>query len=691
MKTRPEILAPAGSMESLTAAINCGADAVYLGSKSLNARRNAGNFDYGELCEAVAEAHLHGAKILQTLNIVMFDNELDELLKAAMNIAAIGVDAVIVQDLGVLSLLKRAVPSLKLFSSTQMAVHNLSGALQAEALGCSRIVLARELSSSEIRHIRENVKAQIEVFVHGALCMSVSGQCYLSSMIGGRSGNRGLCAQPCRLPFNCGEREYALSLKDLSLVERVDELCEIGVNSLKIEGRMKRPEYVAAAVTALRQALDGQAPNLEQLRAVFSRSGFTSGYFDGKRDIFMFGARQKDDVTAASSVLSELALLASRDIGPVPLFGAFTAEEGEPISLAVKDSDGNCAFFEGDAPQIARSKPTDEERVRQSLMKTGGTAFHFEDLDIELGENLMIPVSQLNELRRRCLEQLVATRKAPRPLDFIPQSKDNENHAAAFAKQKIRSRLSSLSQLSEKLISHSDELLLPLFELQSCKSLPCPAEKIIAEIPRMLFTEQEKTAAALKSVKAAGITRAWCGNIGALRLAREAGLLPEAGWSLNLTNRYALNTVRELQTDSAELSFELSLPQAKALCGAVRETGILAYGFLPLMYFRSCPVRDKSGCDGCLRDRTLTDRKGISFAVKCPEHLKMRGESELFNYLPLYLADRINELSDFAFLTLWFTREDAKACADIAAQYKGTEKPLLPQDYTRGLYYRSVI
>ncbi|WMJ84892.1 DUF3656 domain-containing U32 family peptidase [Oscillospiraceae bacterium LTW-04] len=687
---RPEILAPAGSMESLQAAVNCGANAVYLGAKALNARRNAGNFDEVALSEAVCYAHLHGVKILQTLNIVMFDNEIDDLLRAAETAAKLGVDAAIVQDWGVLSLLKATVPELPLFASTQMAVHNLSGAKMAEEMGCKRVVLARELSAGEIAHIVQNISAQTEVFVHGALCMSVSGQCYLSSMLGGRSGNRGLCAQPCRLPFACASSSHALSLKDLSLIERVQELAALGVSSLKIEGRMKRPEYVAAAVTALRQALDGEQPDIDRLRSVFSRSGFTTGYFDSKRDRFMFGIRQKDDVTAATSVLGELAQLAGRDIGAVPVEGAFTAFEDEPISLALRDRDKNNVFVEGDVPQAAHTKPTDEARVRQSLLKTGGTPFHFIDLDIALSDGLMIPVSQLNALRREAFEQLSARRCAPHPHRFYPDRPPLPATAIAPPSQPALRIRCQANQLSKSLLDCCESVILPLNEVAEGIRLGVTPQRIIAEIPRILFTDEDQVAQKLKMLRTLGVTRAWCGNVGAVWLAKQAGLSVCGGWSLNLTNTFALQTAAQVGLSDAELSFELSLSQAMHLRSSM-PLGLIAYGSLPLMTFRNCPVRAQIGCARCDRKQTLTDRKDVAFAVRCDPCDAQTGVSALYNSVPLYLADRRDELIGLSFVTLWFTGESPLQCQHIAAAYAGRADAAPPKDYTRGLYYRTVL
>ncbi len=685
----PEILAPAGTMDALKAAVNCGADAVYFGGKALNARRNAENFDEDELREAISYAHLHGTKLFQTLNIVMFDGEEKQLLLTAETAAKLGVDAAIVQDWGVLSILKSAVPELPLYASTQMAVHNLEGAKIAEQLGCKRIVLAREMTAAEIERVVKGVSAQVEVFVHGALCMSVSGQCYLSSMLGGRSGNRGLCAQPCRLPFNCGSADHALSLKDLSLVERVKELSALGVSSLKIEGRMKRPEYVAAAVTALRQALNGEQPDMSRLRSVFSRSGFTTGYFDDKRDGDMFGIRQKEDVTAASGVLGELSRLANTDIGAVALEGAFTAERDMPISLALRDEDKNSVYVEGEIPQIALNKPTDEERVRQNLGKTGGTAFHFEDLDISLDDGLMIPVSQINALRREALDKLSESREKLRPLAFygklppLPEKKSDSR-----GKQLLRARCGA-EQLSNELIKTCDEFVVSLNDIPAALSMGISPERIIAEIPRMLFSGSEKVASQLKSAAANGVRRAWCGNIGALTLVQNANMEPVGGWSLNITNRYSLAETGRLGISQQELSFELPLPLAARLaengsCGAV------VYGYLPLMEFRNCPIKARIGCKACGRKAKITDRMGIEFPVRCPQDRLFSGESELLNSVPLYLAERVKEFAAFDFLTLWFTEESAEQCKKIVSEYR-SNRPSSLQSYTRGLYYRNVL
>ncbi|MEG1849725.1 MAG: DUF3656 domain-containing protein, partial [Oscillospiraceae bacterium] len=474
---------------------------------------------------------------------------------------------------------------------------------------------------------------------------------------------------------------------DLTLADRFAELRELGVASLKIEGRMKRPEYVAAAVTALVDAREGRAPDLDRLRSVFSRSGFTSGYFDGKLDASMFGLRQKEDVVAAAGVLGELERLATQEKPRVGLEGVLTAQAGEPISLALRDRDGHSVYCEGETPQAARTKPTDEERARASLLKTGGTPYFFDDLSIELGDGLMLPVSQLNALRRDALDRMTALRAALQGTPFSDRAKRQHLKTLNLRYPTLRARCKA-SQLSGELLTHCSEVILPIGEIESAmREFSLSPARILAEIPRMLFSDEQQTQDALGALRRQGITRAWAGNLGAVGLAREAGLEPVGGWSLNLFNSDALAEARDtLGLLETELSFELGLQKAKSLGDELR-CGLVAYGSLPLMEFRNCPMKAAVGCAACGGASALTDRMGIRFPVRCAHD-----GSELLNSVPLYLADRREELTGFSFVTLWFTDEDAACCGRIAAQYAGAVPAVLPPGgHTRGLYYRSVL
>lgn len=689
---RPEILAPAGSFDSLIAAVQCGADAVYLGGKGMNARRSAGNFDAEELRRAVEYCHLRDVKVYQTINIVMFQHETDEAIDTIRQAAEAGVDAVLTQDLAIARMVRECAPSLPIHASTQMSIHNIEGVRLCEELGFSRAVLARELTAGEIAAICAATPLEIEVFVHGALCMSVSGQCYLSSMIGGRSGNRGLCAQPCRLPFSAdGGGEYALSLKDLSLADRIGELTRMGVASLKIEGRMKRPEYVAAAVTAVRRAREGEPVDFETLRSVFSRSGFTKGYFDGKIDREMFGRRQKEDVTSAAGVLGELEKLYAKENPLVPVTMEFTAGAGEAVALTVRDRDGHAVTVTGEAPLLAEKKPTDADRARQNLAKTGGTPYYAEVIDCTIGPGLLVPASALNALRREALEELTARRSAVEPHPFTDRVPRLADAPADRRKPKLRARVSA-GQLTRRLAGYCDEFQVPLEEAEDVLASGfVQPDQVIVEIPRILFDGAPKALELLRRAGELGVRRAWCGNLGAVTLAREAGLLPEGGYSLNVTNAYALRECARLGLGACELSFELDLGEARRLDGGLAK-GILAYGYLPLMALRNCPIQAAKGCRACRGYESLIDRKGVAFTVDCGAHDGRRREvSDLYNSVPLWLADRPEELRGFDFITLYFTRETPEVCERVAAAYAGEPGAYQPEARTRGLYYREVL
>jgi len=408
---KPEILAPVGGEEQLKAALRCGADAVYFGLQNFNARRNADNFNGADLSDTIRQCHEHSCRVYITINTLVFDDELDDVYKAVDTAAMAGADALIIQDFAVAAYAKEHYPDLKRFASTQMAVHNSEGVKMLQKWGFDRIVLARELSLKEIKAVIDETGADVEVFVHGAHCMSLSGNCYLSSMIGGRSGNRGLCAQPCRLDCTVCGRDHALSLKDMSYMDHIRELADAGVGSLKIEGRMKRAEYVAAAVTACRNARDGRPYDVDTLRSVFSRSGFTDGYLMGKRDLSMFGYRTKDDVTAATNdVLKGLAKLYEKEPQTVPVQIFFEAKRGEESMLSLSDGE-IWVSLKGAVPEEARTQNMTVESAKKNLTKLGGTVYYCEEFNADIEEGLMLPISALNELRRNAVSKLTDLRR----------------------------------------------------------------------------------------------------------------------------------------------------------------------------------------------------------------------------------------------------------------------------------------
>ena len=683
-----ELLAPAGNLESLLAAVHSGADAVYFGYGELNARRNAKNFDEQSLGEASRICKERGVKMHMTVNTMVYDREYDQVLKTLEIACRYGIDALIVQDLGVAALVREAAPEMPMHASTQLTVHNVSGAWQAKELGFSRVVLAREMSREEIAAITAQVPIETEVFVHGALCMCVSGQCYMSSVIGERSGNRGLCAQPCRLPFSSGRRGdsgYALSLKDLSLADRVQELARMGVSSFKIEGRMKRPEYVAAAVSQFRQALLGAQADMDLMAAVFSRSGFTQGYFDGRLGLDMFGTRQKEDVLAGQKVLKSLSDLASKDVPRVGVDFSFSMQQDQPVVLTANDREGHTVSAQGEVPQTALKAPTNEELVRRSLEKTGGTFYYLNSLETELGEGLICPASQLNALRRQALEQLTEQRGQIVPIGFESVARQSKRGRSSAAVPALRAQIRQISQLTDSLAASCEQMILPLDEVlrhaaELDKSL---LPKIAVSLPRVVFGDDAaQLTERLNECRRMGIEHLSVGNLGGVYLGRQLGFTLHGEFGLNIANEGCLQEYEKLGLADCLLSFELSLSRAKAV-GGLLPRGLLIYGRLPLMVTRNCPIR-LSGCRDCKGFGTLTDRKKEVFEVRCSG----RKYSEIFNSRPVYLADRMEELSGFDYGLLYFTSEGPKQVDRILREYTILHEPM--EQITRGLYYRNV-
>ncbi len=695
-----EILAPAGSREALEAAVLSGADAVYLGVGNFNARRNAQNFTKEDLPAITEYCHIHGVNVHLTLNTLCSDNELPEALELVKCGCASGVDAFIIQDLGLARLVHKLAPDMPLHASTQMAVMSPAGFQALEELGFTRAVLPRELSLREIKEIRKATTMELELFIHGALCMCVSGQCYLSAMLGGRSGNRGLCAQPCRLKFEApGGTRHDLSLKDLSIIEHLPELAAAGISSFKIEGRMKRPEYVAAAVTACQKALRGeQDPALEQdLRAVFSRSGFTDGYFTGHRGVQMFGTRQKDDVTAAAPVLEKLSSLYAEDHRQAVLDMTFSATVGSSMELTVScftEQGPLTASVKSENPvSKAQNKAATAESVEKQLRKTGGTGYQVEDLDITLEGDCFLPVSSLNELRRNAIAKLnvlwqdTVSKDCAEPDAYLPQAMPL--HQAAELSTLLR--VSGFHQIPDRWLQEPAALqglglsavIVPV-QTPDAKLLLLQKAQIpfAVELPRALYGNNEKIHSLLETAKGYGAKFVLAGNLDGVILAKEHGLPIYTNFGINAYNSLTLSELEALGVTAAICSAELPLSELNKLKGTLRR-GILSYGRLPLMLTRNCPVKNGTDCSSCHKDRGLTDRKGIFFPVQCNN-----GVSELLNSVPIQLADRQTELWNLDFQLLYCTTEEKEEIEQIALAYKDQETPT--GDFTRGLYFRGV-
>ena len=684
-----EILAPVGNEEMLRAAVFSGADAVYLGFSGFNARTSANNFNADTLKDAVAFCHARGVAVHVALNTTVYGGELPALEQAIRAVAASGADAVICQDLAVATLIGKIAPQLPRHGSTQMSVHSLQGALELKELGFTRVVLARELSMPEVEHITKHCGIETECFVHGALCMCVSGQCYMSAFLGGRSGNRGSCAGPCRLPFEANAlpegkpgRLHHLSLKDNSVIDKLDKLQALGVASAKIEGRLRTPEYVAAAVSACLAGREGRAYDRDLLKNAFSRSGFTSGYLDGKIDGTMFGVRSEADAEQTKKTLPMLRELYRRERSRVPVKMKLEIEEGGE-KLTVIDADGSKAFAYGDAePQPARTDPT--ESLHRSLAKTGGTPFAVEDQDITVemdGGPWFIPGGAVNELRREALDALLKKREVLRPWPTT------EEHVPALplrtlpSRRTLRARFENWEQVPERALDGIEYLILPIAQADRV-----PREwraKTLLELPRVMFGKlEEDTARRIAATQDAGFAGYEVSNIAHLRLCR--GLPMSGSFGLNITNQLAA----QFYADNG-LGSMLILPEVKdsdistiapTHNGRPVPTGVLVYGHMPLMITRACPLQNIHDCAHCDKTGVLTDRKAKKFPVRCG-----LGVRTIYNPVPIYMGDKPGALTvDYG--VAYFTLESREEAAKILEMIR-THAPF-EGDFTRGLYFK---
>ncbi|MCD7823548.1 MAG: U32 family peptidase [Oscillospiraceae bacterium] len=682
---KPELLAPCGSMESLLAALKAGCDAVYIGGKLFSARQNAGNFSHEDIIEAIKECHRRGVKIYQAINIAVFDSELESLADEIRFACSAGIDGLIVQDRAVERIVRGSCPDMPIHASTQMTIHFSDGVLWAADHGYTRVVLSRELDKNTISKLSD-LGAETEIFVHGALCMSVSGQCYLSAMIGSRSANRGLCAGACRLPFSSlgkPKDKYALSLKDLTLINEAKELSEIGASSLKIEGRMKRPEYVSAATGEFRSALDGKDYDYELLRSAFSRSGFTDGYFLGKRDGSMFGARSIEDVTDMTSSLTRIHEKYKSEYPRFSLSMSLRLQRNENSALTATDG-SETIVVSGAVPQEAINRPLTQDAAISQLSKLGGTLYRPGEITAEIEPGLMLPLSELNSLRRQAVEKLDRLRqekftveKPFTPTDYLPEADKKPKKPISWWVS-----VEKLSQL-EKI--DCERVIIPLSLAEDYIKSGFDPGKAILSPPRFTL-HADKVEADLIAAKALGFKTAMAVNSGYIRMLERLGLDAVGGFGLNITNslsadEYALDGLKALT-----LSYELKAAQLSNIQASVPKGAVL-YGRLPLMVMANCPIKAEAGCKAC--SRSLTDRTGTVFPLRC----RMReGEdyNELLNSKTLYLPDKLGYF-DIDFGILMFTDETAEEVETVLSDYKSGITRRDGKDYTNGLYFRGVL
>ena len=690
-----ELLSPAGGFDSLIAAVQTGADAVYMGFGAFNARRSAKNFTDEEFASAVSYCHLRGVRVFLTLNTLLTDRELVQAADALKKACAMGVDAILVQDWGLLTLAREIVPDVPLHASTQMSLFTLGGANEAAAQGMERVVLARELDRDEVREICAGCPAEIEIFIHGALCMCYSGQCEMSAVVGERSGNRGACAQPCRLPYGVNgpcRGGHPLSLKDANLSAYLGEMAEMGVACLKLEGRMKRPEYVAVITGIYRRLLDEKrrptAEEARQLEQAFSRSGFTDGYWLGKKGPQMFGTRPENAPEPKELFAEARAQYENgRENRKIPVNLRLTVRRGEPVRLG-----GACAVHGGAAfamstgavPEEARNRAVTAEELRQRLSKTGGTVFTADRVEIELDEGLMVPASVINGLRRELLDELAARR------EDIPHRRVLEAAALPEAPEPPKTMRFTCSvlkaqQVTAALLAEKPAIVyVPIEELERLDAgLDWGETELCAVLPRIFRTADEPVLRQLLE-RHPEATAVAVGNLGHLPIVRGLGRTLRGDFGLNIFNSRALLFWREQGLSSAAVSFELRWQQIRDLnkhlpCEAI------VYGRLPLMVMENCVTRCNVACTHGAGS-VLTDRTGAQFPVTCGYGCRC----EIQNSRTLFLADKPEmHRCGLTYGRLRFTTETPEQCAAVLRRYKDGGD-WTPDDMTRGLFYRGV-
>ena len=698
-----ELLSPAGGWEAMTAAVQNGADAVYMGFGGLNARRSARNFTDEEFREAVAYCHLRGVKVYLTLNTLVTDRELPAAAEALKKASDMGVDAILIQDWGIWRMAREIAPDVPLHASTQMSLHTLGGACRAAELGLERVVLARELSRRDIHTITRDCPAEIEVFGHGALCMCYSGQCEMSAVIGGRSGNRGACAQPCRLPYGVNEKAaggHPLSLKDANLADYVQELEQMGVACLKLEGRMKRPEYVAVITGIYRRLLDEKrGPSREesrQLEAAFSRNGFTDGYYKGRTGPEMFGTRPENAPEPKELFARAKAGYSREDSRRVPVDMVCTLRAGEPVALTAS-AGGHVVRAEGPAPEEARNRVLTVEELQARLEKTGGTVFRPRDTRVELDDGLMLPASAVNALRRQALEGLEAALAQPpvrRTGTPSPLPQDQPGPDAPV----LTCSIMRPEQLTEPL-AQCGTVYVPA-ELLEKIDLDRWAEMthICAVLPRIFRTEDQAALRALLQRHRQQLSAVALGNLGHLPIAEGLGLPLWGDLGLNLFNSESLLFWKELGLEAAAVSMELRWQQIRDL-RKVLPCEAVVYGRLPLMIMENCVIRNELGCRDAGRDYTdrsparrcgqenvLVDRTGAQF----PLVGQWGHRCEIENSKVLFLADKPEwRQLGLTRARLRFTTESPEECVRVLRAYQG-RSDYRPDQLTRGLFYRGV-
>jgi len=733
-----ELLSPAGDFAALVAAVQNGADAVYFGARGFNARRSADNFGGDGLASAVRYCHERGVKVYITLNTMVRQDEFDKLDETVREIALAGADAVIVQDLGVARAVRRIAPHMALHASTQMAVHNLAGVKLLQKMGFARVVLAREMDFEEIRACADT-GVDVEVFGHGALCVSCSGQCLMSSLIGGRSGNRGMCAQPCRMKYRLdGKEGYYLSPRDLMTADIIHRMLDAGVTSLKIEGRLKRPEYVAVVTGIYRRALDGETiteKDTDALRQIFSRGGFTHGYGPGAEESTLMyherpnhagilaGRVDKNGFVTLLCDVDENDLIMLQGAGddiPVKLSGkkgqripCKKALHGMLLCRLVSDAQmtaarktwqdehraqhlqaslsvhvGHAAVLSvwngaalvqvtGAVVQQAQSKPFDENRTRAQLQKTGGTAYVLSDIAIDADHDAFLPVSELNNLRRDALDAF--SRENTKAVQALHELGDISLSAPPASGTQLRVQSGNVEALKNALRAGADSVCFSPFDMRRLDdALALPA--FYLALPQVMRQEELENIHRWALAHSDRILGVYLSNIAHFAYAWPGERIADAG--MNMANNLS---VRELNADLYTPSVELTARQISQLGG---KKDLIVHGYLPLMQLRHCPNRAVKGLKGKHAACRLCDQKDApplpAFEDRTGAKFQLRRIAydsgcvlQLLNSVPLMLLRRADKLPR---ASVWRMLIDSPGEAEYVKLYRAC---LDGQDYTR--------
>ena len=691
-----ELLSPAGSPEAVIAAVQNGADAIYMGLGNFNARRGAKNFTDEEFERSMRYCRIRGCKVYVTLNTLVNDREIAQAVESARLASQLGADGIIVQDLGLAYAIRQALPDIPLHASTQMSIHNLAGVEAAAEMGMTRAVLARELSLEQIKFITQHASIETEVFVHGALCFCQSGQCYMSALIGRRSGNRGMCAQPCRMQYSLGGRmdDYPMSLKDNCLVDRLRELEDAGVACLKIEGRMKRPEYTAIVTKIYSKALkEHRQPSdeeMETLEKAFSRQGFTQGYFNGdKKD--MFGRREEPDKDTEKLFTLARKGYSEGELRRVPVHFYTVAEKGMPVKAIAFDDDGNRAAAMGGVPEKARGQGLTATYITEQMFKTGGTPYNCVENRAQADPGLYLPASEINDLRRRLVSELSEQRAKP-PIRRVGKLPEKPKGKLPTGDPAMIFQVLTEEQLSPELAALRPKYLyVPLTLMVEKLDLLRPfAEQgtiPVAVLPRVI-ADNEAAAVydMLSRMFDQGVNEALVGNLGHAMLAKKAGMKLRGDFGLNTFNSLSMEVIRQAGFISATASFELRLSQIRDMIKPL-DTELIIYGRIPLMVSDQCIIRHSAGRCNCQTPGQMADRMGSVFPV-----VKEFGcRNVIYNAHKLYLADKAEDVYAAGAwgLRMMFTTEGMRECVEVAKGYMGLSD-YKPNVLTRGLYYRGV-